>query len=190
VGLGRVAFLPGPRRVGAAVATLGEALAKTTSVPVLRTTSTRRIVEVGLEADQQSIAHRGEAVGVILPGGAEVPGRVRRLAALAPAAADREGGEEAEAAVEATVSLTGRHRIPALDGASVDVLFTQRVRRRVLSVPLTALIAIGGGRFAVYVEEGAGRRQLVVAPGIAADGYVEVQGEGLRPGMKVEVGGG
>lgn len=199
VELGRVAFLPGRRRVTALEATLGEALgggggageaefgaegeAEAASVPVLRTSSTRRVVSVALEADQQSVAHRGQRVEVVLPGGAEVPGEVRGLAAAEPA-----DGEEAEPGVEATVAVTGRRRIPALDGATVSVLFTQRVRRDVLSVPLTALIAIGGDRFAVYAREGAARRQIVVKPGLAASGYVEVEGKGLRPGMTVEVG--
>lgn len=200
VELGRVAFVDGARRVTKLEATLGEALGggggseegegggEPSSVPVLRTSSTQRVVKVELEADQQTIAHRGQRVGVLLPGGAEVPGKVRRLAAVEPAG---EGGpgEEAEAAVEATIALTGRHRIPALDGAAVSVLFTQRVRKHVLSVPLTALIATGGGRFAVNAVEAGSRRRIVVTPGLAADGYVEVRGEGLRAGMQVETGG-
>jgi multidrug efflux system membrane fusion protein len=200
VELGRVAFLRGPQRATGLEATLGAALgggssgeegeSEPSSVPVLRTSSTRRIVSVDLEADQQAIAHRGQKVGVILPGGAEVPGVVRRLAAAEPpSGVEGEGGEEAEAGVEATIAVTGRHRIPALDGATVNVLFTERVRRGVLSVPLTALIAIGGGRFAVHaVGPGAARRQIVVTPGLAADGYVEVTGKGLRAGMTVETG--
>jgi membrane fusion protein, multidrug efflux system len=200
VELGRVAFLRGPQRVTELEATLGEALggggtgseggSEPPSIPVLRTSSTRRIVSVELEADQQSVAHQGQKVAVILPGGAEVPGEVRRLAAVEPSGGESEGegGEETEAGVEATISLTGRHRIPALDGATVSVLFTLRVRKHVLSVPLTALIAIGGERFAVYVREAGSRRQIVVTPGLAADGYVEVEGNGLRAGMTVETG--
>ena len=203
VELGRVAFLPGAQRVTALEATLGEALAgggggeaesgsegeaEAPSVPVLRTSSTRRVVSVVLEADQQSIAHRGQKVEVVLPGGAEVPGEVRGLAATEPAGGGEEAGEEAEPGLEATVAVTGKHRIPGLDGATVNVLFTEQVRHEVLSVPLTALIAIGGDRFAVYAREGGARRQIVVKPGLAANGYVEVDGEGLRPGMKVEVG--
>jgi multidrug efflux pump subunit AcrA (membrane-fusion protein) len=204
VELGRVTFLPGPQRVTALEATLGEALgggggggegesgsegeAEAPSVPVLRTSSTRRVVSVALEADQQSIAHRGQKVEVVLPGGAEVPGEVRGLAATEPAGGEEGAGEEAGPGVEATVAVAGGRRIPALDGATVSALFTQRVRHDVLSVPLTALIAIGGDRFAVYVREGAARRQIVVKPGLAANGYVEVEGDGLRPGMTVEVG--
>jgi multidrug efflux pump subunit AcrA (membrane-fusion protein) len=200
VELGRVVFLRGPQRVTELEATLGEALGggagesgseggEPPSVPVLRTSSTRRVVSVPLGADQQSIARRGQRVGVVLPGGAEVPGEVTGLAAVEASAAEGTEGEEAEPGIVATVALTGGHRIPALDGAAVNVLFTQRVARDALSVPLTALVAIGGGRFAVYADEGGARRLLVVEPELAADGYVEVAGAGLRPGMTVETGG-
>ena len=158
------------------------------SIPVLVTSSARRVVSVELEANQQSIAHRGQAVEVVLPGGAEVPGEVIALAALeAPAAGEGEP-EEAEPGIEATISVTGRSRIPALDGATVSVRFTCRIRRQVLSVPLTALVAIGAERFAVYAREGRVRRRIVVSPGLGADGYVEVEGKGLREGMTVETG--
>jgi multidrug efflux pump subunit AcrA (membrane-fusion protein) len=197
--LGRVAFLRGPQRVSRLEATLGEALggggggeagadSEPPSTPVLRTSSTRRIVSVELEADQQSVAHRGQQVEVVLPGGAEVPGKVHGLAAIELAGAAGGPGEEAEPGVEATISVTGRHRIPALDGATVNVRFTERVRKNVLSVPLTALIAIGGDRFAVDVLGGGPRKRLVVTPGLAADGYVEVEGAGLAAGMRVETG--
>jgi peptidoglycan hydrolase-like protein with peptidoglycan-binding domain len=201
VELGRVVFARGAQRVTALEGTLGEALggggggesgsegeAEAPSTPVLRTSSTRRVVTVDLEADQQSIAHRGQKVKVVLPGGAEVPGEVRGLVATEPSGGEEGGGEEAEPGVEATVAVTGRHRIPALDGATANVLFTEQVRKGVLSVPLTALVAIGGDRFAVYVREGAARRQVVVKPGLAAAGFVAVEGKGLQPGMKVEVG--
>jgi multidrug efflux pump subunit AcrA (membrane-fusion protein) len=157
------------------------------SVPVLRTSSTRLVVSVELEANQQSIAHRGQNVQVVLPGGAEVPARVRGLAAV-DASAGEGPGEEAEPGIEATISVTGKHHIPALEGATVSIRFTQRVRKHVLSVPLTALIAIGGERFAVDVHGKGARQRVVVSPGLAADGYVEVEGKGLRAGMTVEAG--
>jgi multidrug efflux pump subunit AcrA (membrane-fusion protein) len=196
--LGRVAFLRGPQRVSELEARLGEGLggggggestkSVPSSVPVLRTSSTRRVVSVELEADQQSIAHRGQKVQVVLPGGAAVPGKVRGLAAVEASGGEGGSGEEAEPGIEATISVTGRHRIPALDGATVSVRFTQQVRKHVLSVPLTALIAIGGERFAVYVPGDGARKRIVVTPGLAADGYVEVKGKGLRAGMTVETG--
>lgn len=252
--LGRVAFLPGPRRVTEVEATLGEAIGSggggggtqlvayepslgenvesppgepeprqkepepeepepepearsapepeaapqseadpdagetsdPASVPVLKTSSTKRIVSVELSPDQQSVAHRGQRVGVLLPGGAEAAGKVRRIAASE--GSSEEGPGESEPGVEVTVSIVGETEAPALDGAAVSVLFTQSVREDVLSVPLTALVAIGGERFAVVAIEGVQRRRLEVTPGLAADGYVEVVGKGLRAGMRVETG--
>jgi len=161
--------------------------AEAPSTPVLQASSTRRIVSVELGADQQSLAHRGGRVEVVLPGGAQVEGKVRSLTAV-EASGEGQPGEEAESGVEATISVTGKRRIPALDGAAVSVLFTERVRRHVLTVPLTALVAIGGERFAVLVRGSGGHRRIVVTPGLAADGYVEVKGKGLRVGMSVETG--
>jgi peptidoglycan hydrolase-like protein with peptidoglycan-binding domain len=155
------------------------------SVPVLKATSTRRVVSVELEANEQTVAHRGQKVLVVLPDGSEVEGRVQRLAAVEESGEEAPGGET-EAAVEVTVAVRGKRRIPALDGASVSVLFTQQVRKGVLAVPVTALLAIGGDRFAVIAEEGTAGRRIVVEPGLAADGYVEVKGKGLRAGMRVE----
>lgn len=259
VELGRVAFLPGPRRVTAVEATLGEALgggsggaglvsyeppvgeaeeapaeeapsppepeendeqeaapeeeppdtsapeersgsstgspeaaaepeaeSDPSSTPVLTTSSTRRVVSVELDPDQQSVAHRGQQVEVLLPGGEEAKGKVQRIAVAE--SGSESPGEESEPGVEVTISLLGRTKVPALDGAAVSVRFTQQVREDVLSVPLTALVAIGGERFAVIAIEGGARRQIVVTPGLAADGYVEVRGKGLAEGMTVESG--
>ncbi len=207
VELGRVAFMRGPQRVSGLEANLGEGLdgggggtggggeaesgsgAEPPSTPVLRTSSNRRIVRARLEADQQSVTDRGRKVKVVLPGGAEVPGEVTGLAAVAPSSGEGGPGEETEPGVEATVAVTGVRRLPALDGASVNVLFTERVSHDALSVPLTALVAIGGGRFAVYASAAGGApRQIVVTPGLGADGFVAVAGKGLRPGMTVETG--
>jgi multidrug efflux system membrane fusion protein len=251
VELGRVSFLPGPRRVTAVEAALGEAIGSggggnelvsyeppgideavespevplepeakeeepeaepgpeaeprpeaeqeaqapeddgeasdPASVPVLKTSSTKRIVSVELDPDQQSVARRGQRVEVLLPGGEEASGKVRRIAA-SEGSSEEAPGAETEPGVEVTVSIVGKTKVPALDGAAVSVLFTQSVREDVLSVPLTALVAIGGTRFAVVAIEGAQRLRIAVTPGLAADGYVEVEGRGLHEGMRVETG--
>ena len=54
-----------------------------------------------------------------------------------------------------------------------------------LAVPATALIATAGGGYAIEALEGARRVRLAVTPGMFADGYVQVEGPGLREGLTV-----
>ena len=53
-----------------------------------------------------------------------------------------------------------------------------------LSVPVTALLATGGGNYAV--QEAAAPHQLIpVTTGLFAAGYVQISGSGVYPGLQV-----
>jgi hypothetical protein len=56
-------------------------------------------------------------------------------------------------------------------------------------VPVTALLAGPSGGYRVAVLDGAGRRLVTVQPGLYDDGAgtVEVTGDGLAEGSRVEV---
>jgi multidrug efflux pump subunit AcrA (membrane-fusion protein) len=87
-----------------------------------------------------------------------------------------------------TIRLTGRRPPGRLDEAPVSVDLARETRRGVLAVPATALQATAGGGYAVEVVERDGTQRLLrVEPGLFADGYVEVEGPGLREGMRVSV---
>jgi hypothetical protein len=75
-----------------------------------------------------------------------------------------------------------------LDQAPVQVALTQQRDRDVLAVPVTALIALPGGRYAVQ-ESGPGHPVIPVTTGLFDDqaGLVEVAGHGLAAGQSVEV---
>jgi hypothetical protein len=54
----------------------------------------------------------------------------------------------------------------------------------VLSVPVTALLATQGGRYAL--QEAASPHRLILATtGLFAAGYVEISGTGIYPGLVV-----
>lgn len=157
---------------------------------VLSSTSTRQIVQLKVKPEQQQLAHLGERVQVLLPGGGTAPGRITSVGAVASSPtspSDEKGGggsdESSEPTIEVTVTL--ERSVAHLDEAPVSVELVKSIRREVLTVPATALIATAGGGYAIEVLEGDRRTVLPVTPGMFAGGYVQVEGPGVREGVTV-----
>ncbi|MER7211813.1 peptidoglycan-binding protein [Streptosporangium sp. NPDC000239] len=160
---------------------------------VVRATGTRQVVNVDLPVNRRQLAVRNAKVSVDLPDGRTVPGRVRRVSAVATApsgsAQDRQPGQATgEATVPVEVVLTGRKATGGLDGAPVTVSFTSRVDRNVLAVPVAALLARSKDSYAVRVVDASGAgHDVPVRLGSFALGLVEVSGPGITEGARVEV---
>jgi hypothetical protein len=172
---GEVVFRPGPARVGEVRATVGQSVGPGAQIADLSTT--RREVTVDLEATRQSLAREGARVTVDLADGRTARGRIVEVGKVA------EQPPEGEATIEVRIALHARGR--GFDQAPVEVGFEADRRRDVLVVPVTALLARGGGGFAVETPEG---RLVEVEPGAYAEDYVEVSGD-LQEGMKVVTAG-
>jgi len=205
--LGRVVFLPGPRRIAAISATLGGSSGGGEAPPpgaearpgapsgagadgetILTTTSTSRRVSVALDTTRSALARRAARVSIELPSGKRVDGRISSIGKVAAATPAREAPAPSSSSVSATIEvkirlLTAR---AGLDRAPVTVRFEKSRRRDVLAIPVTALMARPGGRFAVQLADArATPRVITVVPGLYADGYVEVAGAGLRVGRRI-----
>jgi multidrug efflux pump subunit AcrA (membrane-fusion protein) len=88
------------------------------------------------------------------------------------------------------VRLLDKRAARRLDQAPVQVSITTARAKDVLVVPVTALVAQSGGRYAVEVADGERERRLVpVKVGLFddANGLVQVEGRGLRAGQRVVV---
>jgi len=167
----------------------GEAGASAGEV-VLSTTSTQQIVQLKVKPEQQQLARLGETVTVLLPGGGQAPGHVTEVGTVASeskgSGSEEKGspsGESGESTIPVTITLD-RH-VAHLDEAPVSVELVKGVRRNVLTVPATALIATAGGGYAVETFEQDRRVTVPVTPGMFAGGYVQVEGAGVREGMTV-----
>jgi peptidoglycan hydrolase-like protein with peptidoglycan-binding domain len=157
---------------------------------VLTTTSTQQIVQLKVKPEQQQLARLGETVTVQLPGGGQVPGKITDVGTVASESKGSgneekgsSGGESGEFTIPVTITLD--HDVAHLDEAPVSVELVKSVRRHVLTVPATALIATAGGGYAVETLEQDRRVTLPVTPGMFAGGYVHVEGAGVREGMTV-----
>jgi peptidoglycan hydrolase-like protein with peptidoglycan-binding domain len=157
---------------------------------VLATTSTQQIVTLALKSEQQQLARVGETVPVTLPGGRIVRGRISTVGTVASepkSSSGEKGGSGSEGGESATISVTVtlEHPVAHLDQSPVSVELVRSLRRNVLTVPATGLLATAGGGYAVEALEGVRRVTLPVTPGMFAGGYVEVEGAGLREGLRV-----
>lgn len=158
---------------------------------VLSSTSTQQIVQLKVKPEQQQLAHVGERVQVLLPGGGTVPGRIASVGTVASSSSsspsDEKGSGGSDEGSESTIAVTVTLDRPVahLDEAPVSVELVKSIRREVLTVPATALIATAGGGYAIEVLEGDSRRAIPVTPGMFAGSYVQIEGRGLREGMTV-----
>jgi peptidoglycan hydrolase-like protein with peptidoglycan-binding domain len=174
-------FLPWPVRVKQLSASVGGQAAP--GQPAYTATSNRHQVTVDLDVSQQSYVHAGDKVDVTLPNGRRTSGRVSQVGRVAETSGDP---PNQTTTIPVTVTLDHPNAGGRLDQAPVEVYVTTQTRRGVLAVPVTALLALKEGGYAVETVDAAGGHHLVaVRLGVFSNGMVEVSGAGLRAGTKV-----
>jgi hypothetical protein len=184
---GAVVFLPTAARVTALSATLGAPV----SGPVLTATSTTRTVSVTLAAGEQSEVKAGDRVTITLPGNRTTPGTVTSVGTIATVSGN-DGSSSSGPVLPVTIALNDPAAIAHLDQAPVLVSITDRTVLHVLAVPVTALLALAGGGYAVEVVATDGTHHLeAVTPGLFDDaaGQVQVSGSELAAGQHIVVPG-
>jgi peptidoglycan hydrolase-like protein with peptidoglycan-binding domain len=181
VDLGRVVFKPGAVRIGSHTVEPGGAAQP--GAELLQVTGTGRVATVELDVADQRLAKKGAKVDVTLPDGDVVPARISEVETTVEQAENP--NEEDTTKINVTISFA---KAPAgLNEAAVGVLFVASERKNVLTVPVTALLALAEGGYGLQVVEGATTRIVAVETGLFADGRVEVAGAGITEGLKVGV---
>lgn len=199
VNLGAVVVEPGPIRIVTVTATLGQPVQP--GAAILSASSTAREVTVDLDATQQSEVKAGDQVIITLPDNSTTPGVVTSVGAVATEPASSGQG----AAPSGESSASGSTQTPTitvyiapskpqdtgnLDQAPVTVAITTATVRDALVVPVTALLALSGGGYALEVVPRSGPHHLVaVRLGLFddADGLVQVVGAAVQAGQRVVV---
>ncbi|MFF0447811.1 efflux RND transporter periplasmic adaptor subunit [Streptomyces sp. NPDC004609] len=186
VELGRVVFASGEVRIDALDADVGSAVSM--GGKVLSYTGTAKAVTVELDVADQQLAKEGATVGVTLPDDTVVNGRVDDVSTIYQAASGQE--EEASTVIEVVVALKDEKAQKAAESyalASVTVNFTAETRKDVLTVPVSALLALAEGGFGLEVVSGGKTSYVPVTTGLFADGRVEVSGTGITEGTTVGI---
>ena len=147
-----------------------------------RTESLQR-VSTSLEVSSQDLIEVGSEVNIELPDESVVKGRVIDIGNVAVLP---QSGQSGDPYLEVSVAMEEDLSLPEWTGATVTVSITKELAENVLSVPVTSLLALLDGGYALEVQESGSITKLVpVKTGIYADGWVEVTGQGLEAGTEV-----
>jgi peptidoglycan hydrolase-like protein with peptidoglycan-binding domain len=203
--LGEIVFLPEAIRITEAAAKLGAGVGP--GATIASATSTRQVVSVDLDADDRDLFDVGSKVSIELPDGSTTDGTVASIGTVAETSSDQQGGTSTTLPV--TITLDDPAAGAGLDAAPVDVTVIRSSRDNVFAVPVSALLALLEGGYAVEVVDGDGTTtpgaspssspagtvanaapstHLVrVEPGLFDNGYVEITADGIDAGDTVVV---
>ena len=185
VALGDVVFAPGSVRIASHPVSIGTEVTATTSV--LEISSTQKVANVDLSQGKSNLVAPKDAVTVKLPNGKETTGTVASVGVEAETSAS---DPSADPTVPMVVRLTKPKDAAAFSSGSVTVSIEQSRDDNVLTVPVTALVSLAEGGYAVQVVDPAaasGYRLVAVKTGTITEDYAAISGDGITEGLKVEV---
>ncbi|MGB7861422.1 MAG: peptidoglycan-binding protein [Acidimicrobiia bacterium] len=177
--LGSIVFKTGDLRVADRLAAIGTAVSA--QAGVISATPEETIVRMDLPAEDQEVLSVGTGVVIVLPDRSETTGTVSSVATVA-----QTSQQGAPATFDVEISLDDPSVVGLLDEAPVDVRVVSDSVENVVAVPVSALLALAEGGYAVEVVEGDSTRLVAVDPGFFGGGLVEVSGQ-VEAGMIVVV---
>lgn len=151
------------------------------SSPVISAVDLETIVRMALPAADQDLLVVGSSVVIVMPDRSETTGTVTFVSRVGTS-----GGQGNQATFAVEIALDDPSVAEGLDEAPVDIRAVSEAVENVLAVPVSALLALAEGGYAVEVVEDTGTRLVAVDPGFFADGWVEITGN-VRPGDVVVV---
>jgi peptidoglycan hydrolase-like protein with peptidoglycan-binding domain len=181
--LGEIVFLPGSVRVTNQLSTAGSTVGPAT--PILGISLSEKVVYMALPADDQGILSVGDAVTVELPDNTNVPATVIFVSQSAIA-----GQNEWDPAwFEVRIMLDDPSMAQGLDEAPVDIIVVSDSVQDVMAIPVSALVALLEGGYAVEKSTGNGQVTLtaVEVGFFGSNNLIEILSSELALGNQVVV---
>ena len=179
IALGEIVFAQGPRRVGELHTSIGERAGP--GVPVFDLSSTQKLVSIDLEAAKRDLVRKGQKVTITMPDRTTVEGQVAEVGKVAHAPQEQGGSPTVD------VNITVKGGRAAFDRAPVEVEIEVARTKDALAAPVSALLALAEGGYALEVVDGDSTALVGVEIGEFSDGWVEITGEGLSAGDEVVI---
>jgi peptidoglycan hydrolase-like protein with peptidoglycan-binding domain len=181
VDLGEVVFLPGAVRITNQLVANGTGVGPGSAV--LGISLSPKVVRIDLPADKQGLLVAGDAVIVEMPDLTEVPAAVLSVSQTATTS------QSGPATFDVLIELDEPASAAGLDEAPVDVIVVSGSVEGVMAVPVSALVALLEGGYAVEIDSGGGLTQLVAVDAgfFGENGMIEIISDELQSGDRVVV---
>jgi peptidoglycan hydrolase-like protein with peptidoglycan-binding domain len=183
INLGEVTFLPDQVHITNQLATKGSSVVQGT--PLLGISLSEKVVTMALPAEDQGVLDVGEAVSVELPDNTLVPATVVYVSQTAIPGQNQFD----PATFEVRIELDDPSAAAGLDEAPVEVIIISDSVEGVTAIPVSALVALLEGGYAVEVGMGNGQVDLIaVEVGFfGTNNMIEITSGALEPGDQVVV---
>ena len=183
IDLGEVVFLPGAARVTDQLTTEGNVIGAGSNV--LDISFSPKVVRMDLPSDEQGLLIVGSEVVVELPDQSKVPASVISVSNIAENPTNGFG----LATFDVVIELSDSQLALGLDEAPVEVIVVSDSVVGVMAVPVSALVALLEGGYAVELDTGNGTKRYVgVETGFFGEnGMIEIVSPELEPGDRVVI---
>ncbi len=183
INLGEIIFLPSEVRIKNQIASKGSNASAGSDI--LGISLSEKTVQVDLPADEQGTLSVGDAVTIEMPDNTEVPAFVIFISQTAISGQN----EWDPATFEVRIAFDDPGVAAGLDEAPVDVIVVSNSVEDVLAVPVSALVALLEGGYAVEVLRENGQIELIaVEVGFfSTNNMIEITSGALEPGDQVVV---
>jgi len=171
-----VAVNRGPVRVASVDAHLGEPAAE----PVLSVTATRKVITLQVPKTVATGLHHGQRITVTLGSGARLRTRVQSIGQ--PSTDTNDDGSSDTPTAPVVVTAIRPKKVDRAPLGPVTARIVTASRKHALRVPVTALLALAGGGYALERPD---HSLVPVTLGMVSDGAVQVHG--IEAGAKVLV---
>jgi len=177
--LGEIIFLPGSVQVTSQLTTKGSWVG--VGSVIMGISLSEQVVQFGLPAKNQALLAVGDAVIIELPDNTEVPAAILSVSQVGTQL------DNGQVVFEILIALDDPTVAAGLDEAPVDVIIIIDSVEDVMAIPVSALVALLEGGYAVEVDAGNDTTQYIaVEVGFfSSNNLIEITSGELQPGDQV-----
>ena len=151
---------------------------------VSETAKSLQNIETSIDVADKDLIDIGTPVKIELPDESIISGKVTEIGRTAVIPSNN---QNTDPYLEVSIQVDNNVNLPEWTGANVVVSITRELAEDVLAAPVTSLMALLGGGYALEIYKDIGTEPVPVTVGVYSDGWIEIKDTELLDGTRVVV---